>query len=331
MFPKLMKNEVFIMSKTILQVTDLKKSFKSVQAVKNFSISISAGEIVALLGPNGAGKTTAINCLTTLVSPDSVGFISVDGFDVTRNIKKARRSIGLCPQHLNLYEGSTVKENLELQAYYAGYPKKLLKDRVYYLLDVVDLVDKKNSFVKTLSGGMQRRLQIARALLTEPKLILLDEPTIGLSPETRQNIWTHIRKLKSLGYAILLTTHYMEEADQLADRIFVMDNGSIIAEGTPEELKQRFMKDTTIFIRSENNFEQLVQLLDVKNFSFKSLNNYSVMINNMEGKLSSLLKELEGIEMDEFTMKKPNLEDVFLALTGNSFSSSSVKPPVEVA
>ena len=319
------------MNNNVLQVTNLKKSFKDVQAVKNFTIEIKAGEIVALLGPNGAGKTTAINCLTTLLRPDSVEWNTVNGVDVTRNIKQARKFIGLCPQHLNLYEGSTVKENLELQAYYAGYPKSHLKNRIKYLLDVVDLVDKENTFVKNLSGGMQRRLQIARALLTEPKLILLDEPTIGLSPETRQNIWTHIRKLKSLGFAILLTTHYMEEADQLADKIFVMDHGNIIAEGTPEELKQRFMKDTTIFIRSETNFIQLTKLLDEKRYSFKSLDNFTVIINNIDGKLSSLIKELEGIEMDEFSMKKPNLEDVFLALTGNSFNGLTSEPQMEVA
>lgn len=318
------------MNNTVLKVTNLKKSFKDVQAVKNFSIEINAGEIIALLGPNGAGKTTSINCLTTLIKPDSVESVIINGVDVARNIKKARKYIGLCPQHLNLYEGSTVKENLELQAYYAGYPKGLLKNRIKYLLEVVDLVDKENTFVKNLSSGMQRRLQIARSLLTEPKLILLDEPTIGLSPETRQNIWTHIRNLKSLGYAILLTTHYMEEADQLADKIFVMDHGNIIAEGTPDELKQRFMKDTTIFIRSETNFTELTQLLDEKRYSFKSIDNFTVIINNIDGKLSSLIKELEGIEMDEFTMKKPNLEDVFLALTGNSFDSSTVESQMEV-
>lgn len=319
------------MNKTVLEVKNLKKSFKDVKAVNNFSITIAAGEIVALLGPNGAGKTTAINCLTTLLKPDSVGSVIINSVDVTSNIKKARKFIGLCPQHLNLYEGSTVKENLELQAYYAGYPKAQLKNRIKYLLEVVNLVEKKDTFVKNLSGGMQRRLQIARALLTEPKLILLDEPTIGLSPETRQNIWTHIRNLKSLGYAILLTTHYMEEADQLADSIFVMDHGNIIAEGTPDELKQRFMKDTTIFIRSETNFAQLTELLDKKRYSFKSLDNFTVIINNIDGKLSSLMKELEGIEMDEFTMKKPNLEDVFLALTGNSFNGSFIEPQMEVA
>ena len=321
---------VLIMNYSILNVKNLKKSFKNVQAVKDFSITISAGEIVALLGPNGAGKTTAINCLTTLLSPDSVDSININGIDVTRNIKKARKYIGLCPQHLNLYEGSTVKENLELQAYYAGYPKAQLKKRINNLLEVVDLIDKENIFVKNLSGGMQRRLQIARALLTEPKLILLDEPTVGLSPETRRNIWGHIRKLKSLGYAILLTTHYMEEADQLADKIFIMDQGKIITEGSPDELKQQFMKNNRIFIKSDRDFSDLIHLLQEKNYSYKTLDHNSVLLDSINGKLSVLIRDLEGIEMEEFTMKKPNLEDVFLELTGNSFSGSTVKPQMEV-
>ena len=151
------------MTDHILQVKNLRKSFKNVQAVKDFSIDISAGEIVALLGPNGAGKTTAINCLTTLLKPDSVNLVSISGVVVTNNIKKARKFFGLCPQHLNLYEGSTVNENLELQAYFTSIPKAHLKARITTLLDVVDLSDKKNAFVKNLSGGMQRRLQIARA------------------------------------------------------------------------------------------------------------------------------------------------------------------------
>ena len=321
---------VLIMNYSILNVKNLKKSFKNVQAVKDFSITISAGEIVALLGPNGTGKTTAINCLTTLLSPDSVDSININGIDVTRNIKKARKYIGLCPQHLNLYEGSTVKENLELQAYYAGYPKAQMKKRIKELLEVVDLVDKENTFVKNLSGGMQRRLQIARSLLTEPKLILLDEPTVGLSPETRQNIWVHIRKLKSLGYAILLTTHYMEEADQLADKIYIMDQGKIITEGSPDELKQQFMKNNRILIKSERDFSDLVHLLQEKNYSYKTLDHNSVILDSINGKLSVLIRDLEGIEMEEFTMKKPNLEDVFLELTGNSFSGSPVEPQMEV-
>lgn len=319
------------MSNNILQVKNLKKSFKNVQAVKDFSIEISAGEIVALLGPNGAGKTTAINCLTTLLKPDSVNLVRISNIDVTKNIKKARKFFGLCPQHINLYEGSTVKENLELQAYFTGYPKSNLKARINTLLDIVDLKDKENTFVKTLSGGLQRRLQIARALLTEPKLIILDEPTIGLSPETRQNIWTHIRKLKSLGYAILLTTHYMEEADQLANNIFVMDHGIIIAQGSPDELKRNFMKDTAIFIRSEENFPQLIQILDSKHYSFKKIDNTSILLYGMNGKVSLLMKELETIQMEEFSMKKPNLEDVFLSLTGFNLGNSSGEAHVEVA
>ena len=305
------------LNETILEVKNLKKSFKAVKAVKDFSITITAGEIVALLGPNGAGKTTTLNCLTTLLKPDSIEKFVVNGVELTDNIKKARKYFGICPQHLNLYELSTVKENLQLQGYYANYPKSLVKKRIETLLEVVDLTDKENEFVKNLSGGMKRRLQIARALLTEPKLIMLDEPTVGLSPETRLTIWAHIRKLKILGYAIMLSTHYMEEADQLADQIYIMDQGSIVAKGTPEELKKKFMNENRIFIRSETNFDSLVHLLDQKHYSFNKIDQNAVLLDPRNGKLSSLIKDLEGIEIEEFTMKKSNLEDVFLQITGN--------------
>lgn len=310
------------MKNIILDVKSLKKSYKDVEAVKDFSIQISEGEIVALLGPNGAGKTTAINCLTTLVKADAVDSLVINGLDVTHSIKKSRKFIGLCPQHLNLYEDSTVKENLLLQGYFANYPKKLINSRIQALLEVVDLIDKQNEFVKNLSGGMKRRLQIARALLTEPKLILLDEPTIGLSPETRQNIWSYIRKLKSSGYSILLTTHYMEEADQLADTIFIMDHGRIIAVGAPEKLKEQFINENRILLRSEKNFSELIDLLSEKNYHFKSLNDNSLLLESGNSKLSLLIRDLEGIELDEFTMKKPNLEDIFLELTGNKLRGS---------
>ena len=311
------------LNETILEVKNLKKSFKAVKAVKDFSITITEGEIVALLVPNGAGKTTTLNCLTTLLKPDFIEKLIINGVDVTHSINNARKYFGICPQHLNLYERSTAKENLELQGYYANYPKSMLKKRVKTLLEVVDLTDNENEFVKNLSGGMKRRLQIARALLTEPKLIMLDEPSVGLSPETRQTIWAHIRKLKTLGYSILLTTHYMEEADQLADRVYIMNRGSIVAEGTPESLKQQFMSNNRIFIRSEVNFDLLVSHLEQKHYSFNLIDRQSVLLDPKNVKLSILIKDLEGIEIEEFTMKKPNLEDVFLEITGNTLSIAS--------
>lgn len=306
----------------ILDARNISKKFGNLKAVDNVSLKIYKGEVVALLGPNGAGKTTTIRCLTSLSKPSRNSIIKIDDVNLQKNLQKARRKLGVCAQEVNLYMDSSGIENMELQSYFYGIPKKIAKERIEELFELVKLSDRKNELVKNYSGGMKRRLQIARALLVRPKILFLDEPTLGLSPQSRKDIWNYILKLREQGMSILLTTHYMEEADFLADRILIMDNGKIIAEGTSEELKIRFMGGSHVFIKSKTNNAVSSRLSDEK-FEFRLLDNHSIQVKSINGRFPKLLKCLEGIEIDELTLRKPSLEDVFLEITGNSLLMST--------
>ena len=308
--------KVIRLIKTVLKVKKLRKSYGSLVAVNNISFSINEGEIVALLGPNGAGKTTTISCLTTLTRPDSTESILIMGKELHKNLNESRKLIGVCPQELNLYKNSTVEENLQLQGYFYGLKPGEINKKIPNLLQIVELTERRNELVKNLSGGMKRRLQIARALISNPKLIFLDEPTTGLSPESRIEIWKHIKSLKKLGLSILLTSHYMEEADQLADRILIMNKGDIIDQGTSDELKERIIGTNQVIIKSPD-MAAIEDRLKKINFDFNLVNSNEFSIKNINGKFSELFKKLEGLEITELTLKKPTLEDVFLELTGS--------------
>lgn len=306
------------MKKQVLEVKKLKKSFGDLVAVNDISFSINEGEIVALLGPNGAGKTTTISCLTTLSKPTSKESVLIGNIDLYKNLKKTRKLIGVCPQELNLYKDSTVEENLKLQGYLYGMGSKEVNQKVPELLKIVELEEKKKELVKNLSGGMKRRLQIARALISNPKLIFLDEPTTGLSPETRNELWKYIKSLRNKGLSLLLTTHYMEEAEQLADRILIMNKGKIITEGTADELKEKIIGSSQVIVKAPNIIEVENRLKKLNlNYSLNNLNEFSVK--NVNGKFPDLFKNLEGLEINELALKKPTLEDVFLELTGSRF------------
>lgn len=306
------------MSTKVLEVSKLKKSFGDLIAVNEISFSIKEGEIIALLGPNGAGKTTTIKCLTTLAKPDYKDSIQIMGKELHENLRESRKLIGVCPQELNLYKDSTVKENLALQGYFYGLPSKIINKKIPELLKIVELEDKENELVKNLSGGMKRRVQIARALISSPKLIFLDEPSTGLSPESRVEIWNHIESLKRAKLSILLTTHYMEEAEQLADRILIMNNGNIIEEGTADELKQKVIGSSQVIIKSPETVEVEKRIKSLQ-LEFSLSNNSEFSVKNVNGRFTDVFKCLEGIKIDELTLKKPTLEDVFLELTGSKF------------
>lgn len=312
------------MQKQVLEVKKLKKSYGDLVAVNEISFSINEGEIVALLGPNGAGKTTTISCLTTLSKPDSKESVKIGNFDLYNNLKQARKLIGVCPQELNLYKDSTVEENLKLQGYLYGLASRVINQKVPELLKIVELEDKKTELVKNLSGGMKRRLQIARSLVSNPKLIFLDEPTTGLSPETRNQLWQYIKSLRNKGLSLLLTTHYMEEAEQLADRILIMNKGNIIVEGTADELKEKIIGHSQVIIKSatSDEVEHRLQQLSL-NYTFN--NGSEISVKNINGRFSDLFKHLEGLEIDELALKKPTLEDVFLELTGSRFQEEDNK------
>ncbi len=221
----------------IIEVERLTKSFGSFEAVKDVSFSVEEGGIFAFLGPNGAGKSTTIKMLTTLLHPTS-GSIRIDGNDPVTDSDLVRRSFGIVFQDPSLDEDLTALENLELHGALYSVPKDTLAKRVEELLALVELSDRRDSFVRDFSGGMKRRLEIARGLLHHPKIIFLDEPTLGLDPQTRNHLWSYVQKLNAdEGITVFFTTHYMEEADRVARRIAIIDHGAIIAQGTSKELQ----------------------------------------------------------------------------------------------
>ncbi len=245
---------------SIIKVTNLTKKFGEFVAVDNISLSVKKGETFAFLGPNGAGKSTTIKMLTTLLTPTS-GDILINGASPLTNQSEARRSFGIVFQDPSLDDDLTAMENMELHGALYGVPVDGMSARIKSLLEFVDLWDRQASFVKTFSGGMKRRLEIARGLLHHPKILFLDEPTIGLDPQTRNHMWTYLKNVnKKEGMTVFFTTHYMDEAEKNADRVVIIDHGKIMAEGTVQQLKtqtktktleEAFLKLTGHQIRAE--------------------------------------------------------------------------------
>ncbi len=223
----------------IIDVKGVSKKFGNFEAVKNISFAVEQGTIFAFLGPNGAGKTTTIKMLTTLLHPTD-GSISLNGFDPVHHPEQARHSFGIVFQDPSLDTELTAYENMEFHAVLYGVKSDVYKPRIQELMELVDLWDRKDSLVKDFSGGMKRRLEIARGLLHHPKVLFLDEPTLGLDPQTRNHIWGYIQNLnKKEGLTVFFTTHYMDEADRVANTVSIIDHGKIISSGSPEELKQK--------------------------------------------------------------------------------------------
>src|SRR5262245_20671893 len=228
----------------MIHVADLVKTFGDVRAVDGVSFDVAAGEIFAFLGPNGAGKTTTIQMLTTLLRPTS-GAMTLDGLDPVARALEARRRFGIVFADPSLDNELTAYENMTLHAMLYHVARKQRLERIEMLLRLFELWDRKDAFVKTFSGGMKRRLEIARGFLHTPKILFLDEPTLGLDPQSRNQLWTHVKSLNEKeGVTVFLTTHYMEEADRVAHRIAVIDHGKIVAQGTSAELKQQTNTET---------------------------------------------------------------------------------------
>ena len=228
------------MAEAILSVTNLIKEYAGgTRAVSGVSFAVGKGEIFAFLGPNGAGKTTTIKILTTLLRPTS-GTVRIGGFDPVAEQAAARRMFGIVFQDPSLDDELTARENMELHAVLYGVPREVYLKRIAELLAMVELTDRADDFIKNFSGGMKRRLEIARALTHHPKILFLDEPTLGLDPQTRNRIWGYVKDLNEKeGMTVFFTTHYMDEAARVAHRIAVIDRGTIVAEGTPDALKER--------------------------------------------------------------------------------------------
>lgn len=228
----------------MIRVQNLSKTFDKFEAVKGISFDVAQGEIFAFLGPNGAGKTTTIKMLTTLLKPTN-GSVELDGLDPWKHQKQARQRFGIVFQDPSLDNEQTAYENMELHGVLYHVPRKLRVERIENLLKTFELWERRDDYVKTFSGGMKRRLEIARGFLHTPKILFLDEPTLGLDPQSRNQLWTHVKNInESERTTVFLTTHYMDEADRVAQRIAIMDHGAIVAQGTSAQLKERTGADS---------------------------------------------------------------------------------------
>lgn len=303
----------------IIEVVDLEHTFGEVEAVRGISFAVKKGEIFSFLGPNGAGKSTTINILITLL-PLQKGRVRVAGHDVARDPRKVREVIGIVFQEEVLDRDLTVWETMEFHGRIYGIPRDERRRRIDDLLAVVELDARRNERTKNLSGGMKRRLQIARGLLTRPEVLFLDEPTLGLDPQTRMRIWDYIRQVNESGTTIFMTTHYMEEADMLSDRISIMDHGRIVISGTPDELKNTLGEDVVYLETGDDSGarEFLLGMEEVRSIT-GSPRGLSVAI-SADGShaLPRIIDRLReaGIEIVSVNLKKPTMDDVFVHYTG---------------
>ena len=316
----------------IVVVENLVKKFKDVVAVDDISFTIRRGEIFALLGPNGAGKTTTIHVIATLLRPTS-GRVFVGGYDVTRDPDKVREKIGIVFQDPSLDNQLTAYDNMYIHGKLYGLRGRELHDKIMKLLEFVDLKQYAHKQVRYFSGGMRRRLEVARSLLHEPELLILDEPTIGLDPQSRAKIWDYIRMLKKEhGMTILLTTHYMDEAEELANRIAIMDHGKIIAMGTVEELKAMLGKDV-IYLTLEGDAREFCSKLGfAKNCNVIGKKRIEILVDNAPRYLPEIfnIALMNGVEIREVSYRRPTLNEVFLHLTGRELRESLEEAPLLV-
>ncbi len=308
---------------TAIDVRGLRKSYGSTVVLDGVDLSVAAGTVTALLGPNGAGKTTTVHILSTLVRPDA-GTALVAGSDVVRDPQGVRASIGLTGQFSAVDSLLTGEENLLLMARLRHLGAKRSKTRVVELLEQFDLVDAARKPLSTYSGGMKRRLDLAMTLVATPRVIFLDEPTTGLDPRSRHTMWGIVRELVADGTTVLLTTQYLDEADELADRIAVLDKGRIVAEGTPDELK-RLVPGGHIRLRfaDAEALDTAGRMLDESTRDDTALT-LTVPSDGSTAALRALLGSLDaaGIEPDELSIHTPDLDDVFFALTTTKGSDS---------
>lgn len=298
--------------KNIIEVRDFVKKYGNFTAVDNVSFEVEEGSIFAFLGPNGAGKSTTINTLCTIFDKTS-GTLMIDGKDVSHQKDAVRSVIGVVFQEPTLDNKMTVMENLLMHCNFYGVPKSEAVERSRFALNIVELLDWQKAMVSSLSGGMKRRVEIARSLLHYPKVLFLDEPTTGLDPQTRAHIWDYIVKLqKEKNITIFMTTHYMDEAE-ICNKVAIMDAGKIVAMDTPHRLKQQYTKDKA-YITTRNE-QALEELLNRGNFIYqKRAGFYSIEVGNLK-QFMELLAEHRA-DITELEMKKGTLNDVFLKITG---------------
>jgi len=310
-----------------IETRSLSKSFGAVKAVDNISFAVESGEIFGFLGPNGAGKSTTIMILTTLLKPTS-GKVLVSGYDVVRHPKQVRQSIGYVQQESTVDEYLTGRENLLLQARLNHIPKVQINKKIDDVLNLIELTDKQNDPVVTYSGGMRKRLDIAGGLLHQPKVLFLDEPTVGLDIQTRRKIWEYIKKIhKEFQMTIFLTTHYMEEADQLCDRIGIIDSGKIQIIDTPENMKNAMGNEViSLTFENGNSEEFLAQVNQIELVKKISKDNDKLVLFVSKGtevipKIFQISSTLQ-IKITSISLTRPTLDDVFISYTGKEIKDN---------
>ena len=322
------------MEANILLVEELHKTYgKDILAVDGISFAVKKGEIFGFLGPNGAGKSTTIKILTTLLEKSS-GKVTIDGLDIDDDQAKVRRIIGYSSQEVGVDDDLTARENLLLQCSFHHISKKKAKEKAEELLKTVRLAEAADRRLRTFSGGMRKRLDLASALVSEPKILFLDEPTTGLDPQSRQDIWDYIVKLNRQGMTIFLTTQYMDEADRLAGRLCIVDQGKIAAEGTPSELKAQIGADKITLHFKADDFsscdkarELMERLPGVQEVGqcrdgLIAENGLIVMTKNGSAMITQIVRAMDnaGINIEQLNLSAPTLDEVFLKLTGKTLN-----------
>ncbi|MEM7087614.1 MAG: ABC transporter ATP-binding protein [Bacteroidota bacterium] len=301
----------------MIQVENLSKSFQNAHAVNDISFTIAKGEVFGLLGPNGAGKSTTLNMMSTILQSDQ-GTVVIDGLETKANPTECKHLIGVVPQEISLYEELSAYENLWFWGNLYKTPSKELKEKIHETLQLIGLLDRKNDLIKTYSGGMKRRINIAAALLHNPKILFMDEPTVGIDPQSRNHIFEVIEALNEKGMTIVYTTHYMEEVERLCDRIAIIDSGKIIAQGTQSELKELVQTKETIQLEfdflSEGHVNQIREALPYAILQSEN----KLIIESPVRELSKVIKSCNELKLSikDIQLNKVNLETIFLSLTG---------------
>ncbi len=312
------------MNEAILTTKELSKKYGNLEAVKDVSFSVLRGEIFSLLGPNGAGKTTTISMLSCLLEPTS-GTAEIDGHSITNNNLRVREVIGIVPQEIALYDELTARQNLRFWGQMYNLGGKELKNRIEEVLEQVNLRDRADDRVGTYSGGMKRRINIAAGLLHKPRLLFMDEPTVGIDPQSRRRILDMVKELRDQGMTVLYTTHYMEEAEELSDRVGIIDHGSLIAVGTQAELTKVVGQQETLRLHLGEGFigEELIHLFDGLPgvLAVTALNGeIALSVTEAEEALPGAITKANeaGVPVRTIDIEEPNLEAVFLHLTGRA-------------